>query len=98
MGLVLNGLLSTTHDGTLECVVAINITECAQLVCAQQGIVSWSIWSWGVLGGSICCSIIGRVWLLTTSIWLVIVLVLGPIISSLPLLIVGGRLVGTVLL
>ena len=98
LGLILNGLLSSTHKGTLECVVPINITECAQSVCAQRGVVSWCILSWGVLGGSVCCSIVGRVWLLTVSLWLVIALVARPVISSLPLLIVGGRLVGTVLL
>ena len=36
--------------------------------------------------------------MLTTSLQLVIALVAGPIVSSFPLLIIGGRLVGTVLL
>ena len=98
LNLVLNGLLGATHEGTLECVVPIDLTECAWLVCVQRGIVSRSIWSWVVLGGSVRCGIVGRVWLLTASLWLVIGLVLGLIISSLPLLIVGGRLVGMVLL
>ena len=43
MGLILNGLLSSTHEGTLECVVPIDLTECAWLVCAQRGVVSWGI-------------------------------------------------------
>ena len=64
----------------------------------QQGIASWCILSCGVLGGSVCCGIVGRVWLLTASLWLVIGLVPGPIIFSFPLLVVGGRLVGMVLL
>ena len=68
------------------------------VVCVQQGVASRNIWSWGVLGGSVHCGIIGRVLLLTTSLWLVIALVLGPIIYSFPLFIVGGRLVGTILL
>ena len=29
LNLVPNGLLSTTHEGTLECVVPIDLTECA---------------------------------------------------------------------
>ena len=68
LGLVLNGLLSTIHEGTLECVVPIDLIECAQLVCAQRGVASRSIWSWGVLGGSLRCSIVGRIWLLTASL------------------------------
>ena len=98
MNFVLNGLLSVTHEGTLKSVVPINIIECVWLVCAQQCVVPWCILSWGFLGGSVCYDIVGRVWLLTASLRLVIGLVLGLIISSLPLLIVGGRLVGTVLL
>ena len=98
LDLVPYGMLSETHEGTLECVVPIDLIECAQLVCVQRGVVSWCILLWGVLGWPVCHGIVGRVWLLTTSMWLIIVLVLGPIISSLPLLIVGGKLVGTVLL
>ena len=98
LGLILNGLLSSTHEGTLKCVVPIDLIECAWLVCVKRGVASWCILSWGVLGRSVCCGIIGRVWLLTASLRLVIALVTGLIISSFPLLIVGGRLVGTVLL
>ena len=98
LGLILNGLLSTTHDGTLKCVVPIDVIECTGLVCAQRGVASWCILSWGVLGELVYCGIVGRVWLLTASLRLVIGLVPRPIISSLPLLIVGGKLVGTVLL
>ena len=97
LGLVSNGLLRAAHEGTLECIVPIDLTECAWLVCAQQGVVSRCIWSWGVLGGLIHCGIIGRVQLLTATLWFIIGLVLGPNISSLPLLIFGGRLVGTIL-
>ena len=97
-GLILNGLLRVAHEGTLECIVPIDLTECAWLVCAQWGIASWCIWSWVVLGRLIHYGIVGRVWLLTTSLRFVIGLALGPIISSFPLLIVGGRLVGMVLL
>ena len=93
LGLILNGLLSTSHEGTLKCVMPINITECTWFLCAQ-----WSILPWGVLGWSISREIIGRVRLLTASPWLVISLIAGPVVSSLPLLITGGRLVGTVLL
>ena len=53
---------------------------------------------WGVLGWSMRCGIVGRVRLLTASLLLIIGLVSGSIISSFPLLIVGGRLVGMVLL
>ena len=98
LGLVLNALLQTTHEGTLECVVPIDVAECIGLVCAQQSIASWCILAWGVLGGSVCCGIVGRLWLLTASLRLVISLVAGLVVSSLPLLIVGGRLVGTILL
>ena len=45
-----------------------------------------------------CCGIVGRVWLFIASLRLVIALVVGLVVSSLPLLIVGGRLVGMVLL
>ena len=98
LNLVLNGLLGMTHEGTLKCVVPIDLTECAWLVCAQQSIASRSIWSWGVLGGSVHYGIVGRIWLLIASLWLVIGLVLRLIILGLPLLIVRVRLVGTVLL
>ena len=98
LGLVLKGPLSSTHEGTLECVVPINITECTWLVCVQRGIASWCIWSWGVLGWLVCHGIVGSVQLLTTSLWLVISLVVQSVISSFPLLIVGGRMVGTILL
>ena len=98
LNLVSNGLFSMTHQGTLECVVPIDVAECTGLVCAQQSIASWCILAWGVLGGSVCCGIVGRVWLLTASLQLVIGLLLRPIISSFPLLIIGGRMVGTVLL
>ena len=98
LNLLPNGLLSVTHEGTLECVVPIDLIECAQLVCAQQGIASWCIWSWGILSWMVSCDIVGRVWLLTASLRLVVALVLGLIISSFPLLVVGGRLVGIVLL
>ena len=98
LGLVLNGLLSTSHEGTLKCVMPINITECTRLVCVQWGVASWCILSWGVLGWPVSRDIIGRVRLLTASLRLVIALVVGPIVSSLPLLVVGGRLVGTILL
>ena len=98
LGLVLNGLVSSSHEGTLECVVPIDLTKFARLICAQWGVASRSIWSWGVLGRSVRCNIVGRIWLLTASMWLVIGLVLGPIISSFPLLVFGGRLFGMVLL
>ena len=52
----------------------------------------------GVLGWPVCHGIVGRVRLLTASLWLVIALVAGPVVSSFPLLIIGGTLVGTVLL
>ena len=60
--------------------------------------MSKCIWLLRILGWPVCPSIVGRVWLFTASLWLVIVLVLGLIIPSLPLLIVGGRMVGMVLL
>ena len=98
LGLILNGLLSASHEGTLEHVIPIDITECTRLVCAQWCVASWWIFSWGGLGWPVSRGIIGRVRLLTSSLRLVIALVAGPIVSSFPLLIVGGRMVGTVLL
>ena len=98
LGLILNGLLSASHEGTLKCVMPINITKCTRLVCVQRSVASWCILSWGVLGWPVSHDIIGRVWLLTPSLWLVITLVARLVVSSLPLLIVGGRLVGMVLL
>ena len=98
LGLILNGLLSMSHKGTLKRVIPINITECARLVCVQWNIESWCILSWGVLGWLVCRDIVGRVRLLTTSLRLIISLVAGTIISRFPLLIVGGRLVGMILL
>ena len=86
------------HEGTLKRVMPIDITECTRLVCAQRNVASWCILSWGVLGWPVCRDIVGRVRLLTTSLWLVIALVVGPVIPSFPLLIVGGKLVWTVLL
>ena len=76
----------------------INITECTRLVCAQQSVASWYILLWGVLGWPVSHDIIGRVRLLTASLRLVIALVVGPVVYILPLLIVGGKLVGMVLL
>ena len=96
--LVCLGILGTSHEGTLDCVVPIYLIECAWLVCAQWGIASWCILSWGVLGWSVFHGTIGMVWLLTISLRLVISLVARSTIPSLPLLIVGGRLVGMVLL
>ena len=61
LGLILNGLLSSTHEGTLECVVPIDFTECAWLVCAQRGVASRRIWSWEVLGGSVHYDTVGRI-------------------------------------
>ena len=98
LGLILNGLLNAIHKGTLKCVIPINITECTRLICAQWSIASWCILSWGVSGWPVRHDIIWRVQLLTTSLWLVIALVPGSVVSSFPLLIVGGRLVGMVLL
>ena len=98
LGLILNGLLIPSHEGTLKHVMPIDITECTWLVCEQRGIASWWILSWGVLGWPVCRNIVGRVWWLTASFRLVIDLVAGLVVSSLPLFIVGGRLVGTVLL
>ena len=69
-----------------------NIIECTRSVCTQRIVASWCILSWGVLGWLVSHDIIGRVWLLSASLRLVIPLVVGPIVSSLPLLIVGGRL------
>ena len=98
LGLILNGLLSTSHEGTLKHVIPIDITECTWLVYVQRSVVPWCIWSRGVLGWLICCGIIAGIRLLTASLRLVVSMVVGPVISSLPLLIVGGRLVGMVLL
>ena len=91
-------LLNSTHEGILKCVVPIDLTKCAWLVCVQRGIASWCILSWGVFSRSVCRGIVGRVWLLTASLCLVIGLVLGLIIYSFSLLIVGGKLVGMVFL
>ena len=98
LDLILDGLLSATHEGTLECVVPVDLTECAWLVCVQRGIASWCIWSWGILGRSVCRGTIGRVWLLTASLRLIVALVSGSVIFGLPLLVIGGWLVRTVLL
>ena len=98
LDLILNGLLSVSHEGTLKCVMAIKIIECTRLVCMQRSIASWCILLWGVLGWPVSHGIIGRVRLLTVSLWLVISLVAGLVVSSFPLLIIGGRLVGMVLL
>ena len=59
--LVLNGLLSMSHQGKLKYVMLIDVTECTWLVCAQQGIVSRSILTWGILGWPVCHNIVGRV-------------------------------------
>ena len=59
LDIVLNGLLSTTHEGTLECVVPIDLKECEQLVCAQQGVEFRSIWSWGFLVGRFAMTLSG---------------------------------------
>ena len=48
--------------------------------------------------GQLAATVIGRVQLLTTSLWLVISLVAGMVVSSFPLLIVRGRMFGAVLL
>ena len=96
LNLVPNGLLSATHEGTLEFVVPIDLTECAWLVCMQWGVVSRCIWLWRILGWSVCHNIVGGVWLLTASLLFIIALVPGSVIPSFPLLIIGGWLVGTI--
>ena len=98
LGRILNGLLSASHEGTLKRVMPIDITKCTWLVCAQRGVASWWILSWGVLGWLVCCNIVGRVRLLTASLRLVISLVAWLVIPSFPLFIVGGKLVGTIFL
>ena len=98
LNFVLNGFLSMTHEGTLECVVLVDLTECAWLVCTQRGVASQCIWSWRILGWSVCHDIVGGVWLLTTSLHLIVVLILGLVIPSFTLLIIRGWLVGMVLL
>ena len=50
------------------------------------------------MGWLVCHDTVGRVQLLTASLWLIIALVTGLVISSFPLLIVGGRLAGMVFL
>ena len=52
----------------------------------------------GFLGESVRCGIVRRIWLSTISLRLVVGLVPESIILGLPLLIIGGRLVGMVLL
>ena len=98
LNLVPNGLVSATHEGILECVVPIDLIECAWLVCTHWGIASWCIWSWRILDWPVCRRIVGRFWLLTTSLRLNVALVLGSVIPSLPFFIIGGWLVWTVLL
>ena len=48
LGLILNGLLSASHEGTLKCVVPIDVAECVGLVCAQLGVVSWCAFCHGM--------------------------------------------------
>ena len=48
LGLILNGLLSSSHEGTLKCVMPIDIIDCTWLVCVQWCAVSWWILSWRV--------------------------------------------------
>ena len=93
MNLVPNGLLNATHEGTLKCVVPIDLTECEWLVCTQRGIASQCIWSLRILGWPVCPSIVGRVWLLIASLSLIVSLVSGSVIPGLPLFIIRGKLV-----
>ena len=76
--------------GTLECVVLVDPTECAWLVHTQWGVVPRCIWLCSILGWPVFCGIVGRVWLLTASLRLIVALVPGLIIPSFPLLIIGG--------
>ena len=51
-----------------------------------------------ILGWLVCPCIVGRVWLLTASLWLVVSLIPCLVVSGLPLLVIGGWLGGTVVL
>ena len=67
MNLVVNGLLGVTHEGAFMCIVPVELTQLAWLVCAQQSIVSRCIWLLRILGWPVFPDIIGRIWLLNAS-------------------------------
>ena len=98
LSLVVNGLLSVTHEWVFVCIVPIDLTQLAWLICAQQGIASRCVWLLRVLGWLVFPDIVGRIWLLIASLWLIINLIPGLVVSGLHLLVIRGWLVRTVLL
>ena len=95
---IMNGLLSTTHEGEFMCIVPIELQQLAWLICAQHRVASRCVWLLRILGWLVFLGIVGRVWLLIASLRLIVALVLGSVIFVLPLLVIGGFLVRTVLL
>ena len=98
LNLIVNGLLGSTHEGAFMCIVPIDLTQLAWLVCAQQSITSRRVWLLRFLGWPVFPGIVGRVWLLTASLQLIVAFVQASFIFGLPLLVIGGWLVRTVLL
>ena len=66
--LVVNGLLGMTHEGAFMCIVLVDLTQLAWMVCVQWSIASRCFWLLRILGCPIYPSIVGRVWLLNTSL------------------------------
>ena len=56
------------------------------------------VWLLEILSQSVFPGVVGRIWLLTSSLQLVVAPIPSSVISGFPLLVIGGRLVGTILL
>ena len=86
------------HMWELICIVVVSVTNGAQMVSPQLRVLPRSRWMLGVLCRVICSTFIQRVRLLATSLRLVVSLIPTSFSSSLPLLVIGGRLIREVML
>ena len=98
LNFIMNGLLSATHEGEFMCIVPIDLTQLAWMIFVQRSVASRCVWLLRIFGWPVSLGIFGRVWFLTASLWFIVALVRGSVISGLPLLVIGGWLVRTVLL
>ena len=80
------------------CVMVVSVTNGKIMVSMQLWVLPMSRWMLGVRCRGIGSIVIWRVGLLANSLRLVVSLIPTSFISSLSLLVIGGRLIGEVLL
>ena len=86
------------HLWELVCIMAINVINGPQMVSLKLRVLPRSRWNLGVLCRGISSFLIGRVRLLTHPLRFVVSLVPTSQSSSLPLLVIRGRLIREVMM